>query len=42
MVLMRTGPEVFELYTFRSMARTAWHELSEVLDRLEARAGQKS
>lgn len=42
MVILRTGPEVFELYTFRSMARTAWHELSEVLDRLAARAGQQT
>lgn len=42
LILLRTGAEAFELYTFRSMARTAWHELSEVLDRLEARAGQKA
>lgn len=42
MVILRTGPEAFELFTFRSMARTAWHELSEVLDRLEARLGQKA
>ncbi len=41
LMLLRTGDMGFELYTFRSMARTAWHELSEVLDRLEARAGQK-
>lgn len=32
--------EGFALYTFRSMARTAWHELAEVLERLEARSTQ--
>lgn len=37
MVLIRTAAEVFELYVFRSMARSAWHELSEVLERMEAR-----
>lgn len=42
MVLLRSGPEVFEIYTFRSMARTAWHEMAEVLDQLAARAGQKA
>ncbi len=36
-VLRRT--EGVELWVFRSMARTLWHELTEVLDRLEARAG---
>lgn len=41
MVLLRAGEDTFELYVFRSMARTAWHELAEVLDRLEARAGRK-
>lgn len=35
-VLRRT--EGVELWVFRSMARTLWHEVAEVLDRLEARA----
>ena len=38
MVLLRSGDQGFELFVFRSMARSAWHELAEVLDRLEARA----
>ncbi len=36
-VLRRT--EGVELWVFRSMARTLWHELTDVLDHLEARAG---
>lgn len=35
-VILRTD-EGFEIYCFRSMARTAWHELAEVLHRLAAR-----
>jgi heterotetrameric sarcosine oxidase gamma subunit len=42
LILLRTEAEAFVLFTFRSMARTASHELSEVLDRLEARAAQKA
>ena len=42
LVLLRTGPEAFELYTFRSMARSAWHELAEAMERLEARAAVKA
>lgn len=39
MSLILTRTEVgFELYVFRSMARTAWHELDEVMTVLEARA----
>lgn len=38
-VLICTGAETFELRVFRSMARTAWHELAQVQDHLEARAG---
>ena len=37
MILLRSGDEAFELFVFRSMARTAWHELAEVLDHLAAR-----
>ncbi|MFZ1469208.1 MAG: sarcosine oxidase subunit gamma [Paracoccaceae bacterium] len=42
MVLLRTGDEAFTLFVFRSMARSAWAELAEVLDRQEARAALKS
>ncbi|MCB6178902.1 sarcosine oxidase subunit gamma [Rhodobacter sp. Har01] len=37
-VILRTGPETVEVWVFRSMARTLWHELTEVLARFEARA----
>lgn len=37
-VILRTGDQAFEIWVFRSMARTAWHELAEVLNHLEARA----
>lgn len=37
-VLTRTGVQAFEVMVFRSMARTAWHELHEALEVLEARA----
>lgn len=37
-ILTRTGAQAFELLVFRSMARTAWHELAEALEVLEARA----
>lgn len=37
-ILLRAGPDVFELFVFRSMAQTAWHELTNVLDMQEARA----
>jgi sarcosine oxidase subunit gamma len=36
-VLLRTGPETFLILTFRSMARTAWHEIAEVMEKLQAR-----
>ena len=38
MQITRTAPDAFELMVFRSMARTAWHELAEVLEMLHARA----
>jgi sarcosine oxidase subunit gamma len=41
MILIRPEAQAFEIYVFRSMARTAWHELAEVLDRLEARGTGK-
>jgi len=37
-VLMRTGPEAFEVMVFRSMARTTWHEVETALTALAARA----
>ena len=37
-VLMRTGPEAFEIMVFRSMARTAWQEAETALTALAARA----
>lgn len=37
LILICEGPETFRLMTFRSMARTAWHELHEALVRIEAR-----
>ena len=37
-ILTRTAAQSFELLVFRSMARTAWHELAEALEVLEARA----
>lgn len=37
-VIWRAG-EGFRLLTFRSMARTAWHELTEAMEKLAARAG---
>lgn len=36
-VLMRPAPETFELLVFRSMARTAWHEVEAVMTALAAR-----
>lgn len=38
MILTRSGPQAFEILVFRSMARTAWHELGDALERLAARA----
>ena len=37
MILMRTGPEAFRIMVFRSMARTAWHELEVALKSIAAR-----
>lgn len=42
LVLLRAGAAEFELYVFRSMARSAWHELQEAMERLEARAAVKA
>ncbi|MGL5010364.1 MAG: sarcosine oxidase subunit gamma [Paracoccaceae bacterium] len=37
LILWRTGPDAFTLMVFRSMARTAWHELTEAMQALAAR-----
>ncbi len=42
MVLLRTGAAAFEILVFRSMARSAWHELAETLERIAARSAQKA
>jgi sarcosine oxidase subunit gamma len=41
LVLMRTGDHSFEMLVFRSMARTAWHELEAATHMVAARAGVK-
>jgi heterotetrameric sarcosine oxidase gamma subunit len=41
-VLIRTGDYAFDLMVFRSMARTAWHEMEAVLQALAARAAVKA
>jgi hypothetical protein len=38
LVLMRPAPDVWEVLTFRSMARTALHELAEAMTALAGRA----
>lgn len=38
MVLLRVAPEEFLILVFRSMARTAWHEIETALAMLAARA----
>jgi heterotetrameric sarcosine oxidase gamma subunit len=37
-ILMRPGPQSFEVLVFRSMARTAWHEAEAAMRALAARA----
>jgi heterotetrameric sarcosine oxidase gamma subunit len=39
--ILRTGDYAFELMVFRSMARTAWHELETTMGMVAARAGMK-
>lgn len=38
MVLWRSAPDAFTILVFRSMARTAWHELETAMTGLAARA----
>jgi heterotetrameric sarcosine oxidase gamma subunit len=40
-VFLRTGDYAFEVMVFRSMARTAWHELETTMGVVAARAGVK-
>jgi sarcosine oxidase subunit gamma len=40
-VILRTGDHAFEIMVFRSMARTAWHELETTMSMVSARAGTK-
>ena len=37
MILLRMGPEAFRIMVFRSMARTAWHEIEVALKSISAR-----
>jgi sarcosine oxidase subunit gamma len=37
-ILLRPGPQTFEMLVFRSMARTAWHEAEAAMRALAARA----
>ena len=37
-ILMRTAPYAFDILVFRSMARTAWHEVEAAMKTLAARA----
>lgn len=41
MVMIRTGDEAFEIMVFRSMARTAWHEIEAAMATVAARAQLK-
>ena len=40
-VILRSGDNAFEIMVFRSMARTAWHELETTMHMVAARAGMK-
>ena len=40
-VILRVGDHAFEILVFRSMARTAWHELETTTHMVHARAGMK-
>jgi len=40
-VILRTGDYAFEIMLFRSMARTAWHELETATHMVAARSGVK-
>lgn len=40
-VILRVGDHAFEIMVFRSMARTAWHEIEAAMQMLAARSGTK-
>ncbi|MFO1204137.1 MAG: sarcosine oxidase subunit gamma family protein [Tabrizicola sp.] len=40
-VILRAGDHAFEIMVFRSMARTAWHEVETAMHMVQARAGTK-
>ncbi|HLQ19145.1 MAG TPA: sarcosine oxidase subunit gamma family protein [Tabrizicola sp.] len=40
-VILRAGDHAFEILVFRSMARTAWHELETAMHMVQARTGTK-
>lgn len=40
-VILRTGDHAFEIMVFRSMARTAWHEVETAMHMVQARSGTK-
>jgi heterotetrameric sarcosine oxidase gamma subunit len=40
-ILMRTGDHAVEIMVFRSMARTAWHEMETAMHMVAARSGAK-
>ncbi len=42
LLVMVDHAQVFRLLTFRSMARTAWHELQDALSGIDARLGLKA
>jgi sarcosine oxidase subunit gamma len=40
--VLRTGDYAFEIMVFRSMARTAWHEIEAAMQTLAARTGLRT
>ena len=40
-VILRAGDHAFEIMVFRSMARTAWHEIETAMHMVSARLGAK-
>ena len=40
-IILREGDYAFEIMVFRSMARTAWHEIEAAMQMLAARLGMK-
>jgi heterotetrameric sarcosine oxidase gamma subunit len=41
-IILRLGAEAFEIMVFRSMARTAWHELQTAMEMVAARLEMKN